>query len=206
MEIRFSRELDGSYLIISELQEGDRFTEQMLMRAHPPRLLTMHPGRRNDAPEYRYEIGGLKSLEAMLQAREISADEILDLMRSIYRVSSELETYLLNPDRLWLEPGLMFQGKDGWAFCLHPGRNTDFFEQLQNLSRYILKKADHSDERTSQMAYELFRVCHEENVSFTQIWEALETEEMLENEEEEDTPQVFGKGLFGLFRRKNRES
>ncbi len=205
MEIRFSRELDGSYLIISELQEGDFFTGQMLMRAHPPRLLQMKTGRRNDCPEYCYEISGLKSLETMLSAREISADEILDIMRSIYRVSHELEEYLLNPDRLWLEPGLMFRGKDGWQFCLHPSRNTDFYEQLQGLSRYILKKTDPNDERTSRMAYELFRVVHEDNVSFSQIWEALETEELTE-EEESQTEKVEKKGFRNLFRRRRNMS
>ncbi len=186
MEITFSRELDGSYLVVTEEERGDTYTEKMLTEAKPDRLLGLQARALGDKYEYRYEISGQKSLEAILSKREMTGEEIRDLFRSIYRISNELEEYLLDAKRLWLEPGLIFSAKNSWQFCLHPAREEDLFAQLQALSRYILKKADHEDEETAQMAYELFRVCHEDNYSFSQIWEALRMEDVSEQTEPEE--------------------
>ena len=181
MEIHYSRELDASYLIISEDLPRDEISARMAERAAPAGLLRMESRETEEGREYRYSIDGLKSMEASLATREIEAAEIRELMHSLYRVSNELQEYLLKPDQLFLKPGLIYRGKDGWRFCCDPSHEEDFFGQLQALSRYILKKCDHNDEESSRIAYELFRVCHEENFTFNQIWEAIETEEPGEN-------------------------
>lgn len=174
MDIRFDRELDGSYLVITETPPGDSIAAHMVAEAHPEPLLRMRLEETEEQAEYSYEISGMRSLENLLATREMEAGEIRELMESIYCASSQLEEYLLSPDQLWLEPGLMYSGKEGWRFLLDPARSEDFFQQMQVLSRYILKKCDHGDPETSRIAYELFRVCHEDNYSFGQIWEALE--------------------------------
>ena len=150
--------------------------------------------------EYRYAIDGLRSLEAELGTSGIGAAEIRDLMHSLYRVSNELEEYLLEPDSLFLEPGLIYRGKAGWRFCYDPSRRESFFLQLQTLSRFLLKKCDHNDEETSRMAYALFQVCHEENFSFTQIWEALEMPAP-QAAEEGEKPESRETGFFARFLR-----
>ena len=189
MDIRYSRELDASYLIISEDSPADPVSARMAERTAPAGLLRMESRETETGREYRYAIDGLKSLEASLGTREIMASEIRDLMNSLYRVSNELEEYLLEPDRLFLEPGLIYRGREGWRFCYDPSRREDLFAQLQALSRYLLKKCDHNDAETSRMAYDLFRVCHEENFSFTQIWEALEMPAPPQGEEEQAGPE-----------------
>ncbi len=200
MDIRYSRELDASYLIISEREAADPVSVRMAERTAPAGLLRMESRETETGREYRYAIDGLKSLEASLGTREIEAAEIRDLMHSLYRVSNELEEYLLEPDRLFLEPGLIYRGREGWRFCYDPSRQEDLFAQLQMLSRYLLKKCDHNDAETSRMAYELFRVCHEENFSFTQIWEALEMPAPPETEET-DNAREKEDGLMARIRR-----
>lgn len=177
MEIRYSRELDASWLIIEEEEPSDPVSAKMAELAAPVGLLRMESRVTEEGREYRYAIDGLKSLEASFGTREIEAAEIRSLMHALYRVSNGLGEYLLEPDRLFLEPGLIYQGREGWRFCYDPSRKAEFFGQLQALSRWLLKKCSHGDGETSRVAYELFRVCHEENYSFTQIWEALEMPE-----------------------------
>ena len=200
MDIRYSRELDASYLIISEEEPEDRISARMAERTAPAGLLRMESRETETGREYRYAIDGQKSLEASLGTREIEAAEIRDLMHSLYRVSNELEEYLLHPDHLFLKPGLIYRSREGWRFCYDPSREEDFYTQVQTLSRYLLKKCDHNDAETSRMAYELFRVCHEENFSFTQIWEALEMELPPDEEEQRE---AFEKedGLLARIRR-----
>ncbi len=211
MEIRFSRELDGSYLIVHEEKAGDHYTLRMMEESLPPHMLHLTARDAEEGVDYAYEIGGLRSLEAMLRQREMSADEIRSLFTAIYRAANDLEEYLLDTSRLWLEPGLIFNGKNGWQFALHPGRSEDLYAQLQVLSRFILKKADHMNEETTRMAYELFRICHEENYSFVQIFEILdigaeeadaETEETGGRREAETPPRrTLIRRLFGAFGR-----
>ena len=195
MDIRYSRELDASFLIIDEEEPADPVSAKMAEKAAPAGLLRMESRETEAGREYRYAIDGLKSLELSLSTREIEAAEIRSLMHSLYRVSNELGEYLLEPGSLFLEPGLIYHGREGWRFCYDPSRRADFFGQLQALSRYLLKKCNHSDGETSRMAYELFRVCHEEYFSFTQIWEALE---MPGPEASEEEAEMTGKkeGLF----------
>ena len=189
MEIRYSRELDASWLIIDEEEPADPVSAKMAELASPAGLLRMESRTTEEGREYRYAIDGLKSLEVSLSTREIEAAEIRSLMHSLYRVSNGLGEYLLEPDRLFLEPGLIYHGREGWRFCYDPSRQAEFFGQLQALSRFLLKKCDHGDAETSRMAYELFRVCHEENFSFTQIWEALEMPEPGAADGDEDDPE-----------------
>ena len=153
MEIRYSRELDASWLIIEEEEPSDPVSAKMAELAAPAGLLRMESRVTEEGWEYRYAIDGLKSLEASFGTREIEAAEI--------------------------------RGREGWRFCYDPSRKEEFFGQLQALSRWVLKKCSHGDGETSRVAYELFRVCHEENYSFTQIWEALEMPEPGLSEEDE---------------------
>ena len=200
MEICYSRELDASYLIISEAEPADPISARMAELTAPAGLLRMERRETEAGQEYRYAIDGLKSLENSLATGRLEAAEIRDLMHSLYRVSNELKEYLLDPDRLFLEPGLIFRGREDWRFCYDPSRQEDFFSQLQKLSRYLLKKCDHGDEETSHIAYELFRVCHEDNFSFTQIWEALE----LPPPSEETEPEASREKEDGLLSRLRR--
>ena len=151
-----------------EEEAPEPVSARMAQKAAPPGLLRMESREVEEGYEYRYAIDGLKSMEALFGTRGIEAAEIRDLMNSIYRVSNGLTDYLLDPDQLLLNPGFIYFGREGWRFCYDPSRQEDLFMQLQALSRFLLKKCDHNDEETSHMAYELFRVCHEENYSFTQ--------------------------------------
>ena len=146
MDIRYSRELDGSFLIITEEGPADGTCVKMAEAAAPAGLLRMEGRETEDGWEYRYAIDGLRSLELSLSTREIAAAEIRSLMHGLYLTSNELREYLLPPDTLCLEPGLIYHGREGWRFCCDPSRQEDFFTQLQALSRFLLKKCDHGDE------------------------------------------------------------
>ena len=197
-ETEFVRELDGSYLLIRTDEPGDEFAGNMIMTARPAHLLPLRSVHGEERKEYRYDISGLKSLSSRLSAREIEAAEIRELIRGIYRVLCELEDHLLEPGSLFLEPGLIFCGPEGYLFCCLPGRKEEIYAQMQPLSRYLLKKGSHEDPDTSALVYTLFELCHEENTSFAQLLEAVTEQPAAADQSPEK------RGLFGLRRRKRR--
>lgn len=196
MEIRFNRDLDGAYLILEETGDGDPIAERMMEETAPPDLLKLKTFRTGEGREYRYDIGGMQSLEKIYAAKEMDRDAIRELLKSIYRVSCNLEEYLLDPDQLVLEPGIIYRCRDGWRFVLEPAGRRDLYGQLQALSRFILRKCSHGNEETSRIAYALFDCCHADNCSFGQIWEALELEPLPEREEQKMETSAKGPGLF----------
>ncbi len=177
MDVEFVRELDGNYLVLAGLSDRTVFAEKMLALGKPAGILPFRLYREGPPRLYSYEISGRSSLAGMTQTRGMEIGEIKTLLRAVYRSCEELERYLLKPENLILEPGLMYLGKDGWAFCAHPEREEDLMLQMQKLSRFILRKCDHENEETARLAYALFQLCHEENVSFPQILELLGQEE-----------------------------
>ena len=173
-DIIYRRELDASYMVIREGQAGDSFTERMLKGNGPKELLPMLISPFEDDYEYAYNISGMQSLLSMYEKKPMTAGDMRVLFSAIYRICCELEEYLLEPDKLYLEPEFIFWDRDRWRFCMYPARSLGLFEQLQGLTRFILKKAEHDGAQSERLAYELFRVCHEDNCSFAQIREIME--------------------------------
>ena len=171
MNIEFVRELDANYLILDGQGEGYAFERKMLLYGRPASFLSFRVYREGEDRAYSYEISGKQSLSAMTQTAQIDEKQIREILYSIHRSCEEAELYLLRPSGLCLEPGLIYKGREGWRFVYHPDKDEDLWEQLQKLSRFFLKKCNHEDEKSAQIAYELLRVCHEDNTSFSQIFE-----------------------------------
>ena len=169
------RELDGSYLLLAG-SEAPGFAEKMMIKGRVEGLLPM--GLYQDNPRrYRYEISGRESLLKRSQTGALEGEEIRSLLRSIYRCCESMEHYLLKPSQLILEAGFIYGGPEGWAFCAHPERQEAVSEQLQALSRFFLRKSNQEDPRTAALSFELFRLCHEENVTMPQILSLIEADE-----------------------------
>ena len=174
MQIEFVKELDGSFITVSTTGRGAAFETKMLLYGSVPGLLSFRLLRGEGKEKNCYEISAHQSLSSLLKARTAEPEEIGDLIRALYRCCESLKKYLLRPDGLYLEPGLIFKGKEGWRFCYHPDREEDIFQQIQVLSRFFLKKCNHDDPENARLAYEFFQVTHEDNTSFPQIlalWE-----------------------------------
>lgn len=200
MNIEFVRELDGNYLILDAQDSEYVFERKMLQFGRPAGFLPFKIYREGEDAAYSYEISGRQSLSFMTQTSQIEERRIREILYSIHRSCEEAELYLLRSSGLCLDPGLIYKGKEGWSFVYHPDLEEDLLLQLQKLSRFFLKKCNHEDERTARIAYELLRVCHEENTSFSQIFELWDSPELQPSEPE--VPPREEKPKKGFFRRK----
>ncbi len=170
----FVQELDGHYLLLDAPQQGG-FEENMMMRAAPACLLPLHIYQ-TDPRRYAYEISGRESLLKRCGRGALEAEELRDILGSIYRTSEEMERYLLRPDSLILEPGLMYRSRGDWAFIAHPGHQEPLSEQLGSLSRFFLRKSDREDPETAAFSFAFFQLCHEEAVTLPRILNMIEEE------------------------------
>ncbi len=173
MNIEYIKELDGNYLLLEAPQKKESFSERMLLFGRPGRFLPFRIYQEDPDRKYSYEISGRQSLAAMTMTRQITAGQIREVLQAVYRCCEEAEEYLLDPTGICLDPGLMYRGRDGWAFCYCPGFREELSEQIQRLSRFFLRKCDHGDPQTARLAYDLFQLCHEDNTTFPQILELL---------------------------------
>lgn len=203
MNIEFVRELDGNYLILEAREAGNEFERKMLLYGRPVGFLPFKIYREGEEAAYSYEISGKQSLSFMTQTAQIEEKRIREILYSIHRSCEEAELFLLRTSGICLDPGLIYQGKDGWSFVYHPDREEDLWIQLQKLSRFFLKKCNHEDERTSRIAYELLRVCHEENTSFAQIFELWDDPDAERTGPETAIP-AEEKAKRGFFRKKRK--
>ena len=200
LNVEFIKELDGNYLVVEGLRQSG-FECRMLQYGKPSGLLGFRLFRDGEKISYHYEISGKQSLSYLTQTSQIDERQIREILYSIYRCCEEAELHLLRPSGLLLEPGLIFRGKEGWFFMYHPDLEEDLFVQMQRISRFFLRKCNQEDERTSRIAYELLRVCHEENTSFSQIFELWEEESpMPQPMAEQKQKRKKARGLF----RKNK--
>ena len=194
--VEYVKELDGNYLTL-ETETTAPFAERMLLLGRPRTILPFglyqeHPRR------YSFEISGRESLSAKTRLGALEGEEIREIVRSVYFACEELEEYLLRPGNLILEPGLMFKGRDGWAFCVHPAQEEDIIEQMQRLSRFFLSKCNHEDPKTAALGYSLFQLCHEPNATFAQIMELIGEKTKKDNAKPADRKKGFGRWLRRL--------
>ncbi|MBO4872907.1 MAG: hypothetical protein J5496_05790 [Lachnospiraceae bacterium] len=172
--VEYVKELDGNYLLL-DTEEASPFVEKMLCYGRPRGILPFRVYQ-EEPRRCSYEISGRESLSARARLRALQAEEIREIVRAVYAACGELEDFLLRPGSLIAEPGMMYRGRDGWAFCVHPSQEEDIIEQMQRLSRFFLTKCDHQDPETAELAYSLFQLCHEANVTFAQIMELIGTD------------------------------
>ena len=171
--IEFVKELDGSYLLLEAAGKAG-FAERMLLYGRPSFILPFRVYQ-EEPRRYSFEISGRESLSAKSRLRALEGREIREVIRAVFSACEELESYLLKAGSLILEPGLMYRGREGWAFCCHPEQEEDIMLQLQRLTRFFLRKCDHEDPATASLAYELFQLSHEENATFPQVMELVGT-------------------------------
>lgn len=175
MEVKYRRELNETYMILGEETSCEGFALEILKNNRLERLMPLTVFETDGIPSYYFQITRGNSLFAMLAKRQITLEEIRQLIFSLCRTVEEMEKYLLEPDHLILEPEFIYGLPDcsRVIFCCHPAFKKDFFVQIQNLIQYFLEKLDHSDKRSVETAYDLFQVSRQEHFRFEDLLEVV---------------------------------
>lgn len=187
MEVRYRRELNETFLILEGEKEPDTYVVRIMEENLVPGLLPCKIHWSEGKPEYYFSISGCRSLQKSWEKKQVSLEEIRELLFGIYQALEHLEEYLIDVNHVLLEPEFLYIPEAGLSqvcLCCHPGWREDFFGRLRQLIQYFLNKIDPMEEKSAQAAYELFQISRKEFFGFEDLFPVLD-----QDEEEEPTPE-----------------
>ncbi len=197
MEVHYRREGGEIYLVWQEEGEGDEYTIRILTEHQIPTLLPLRVRQINQMKEYAYPLSRSISVENRFARRSIIEEDMENILLGIYRGMLAMGEYLLEVDRLVLDPEFLYQNAQGeglWL-CCYPGEKRDFGSEMEKLTKFFLEKIDHEDANAVYAAYELFRLSNGGNFSFSELLDVFqhlpeeeEREDVLEEQKQEALP------------------
>ena len=130
-------------------------------------LLKTHVQYINGCPNFLYDISGLQSLSITLENKPLDYATLTHIIYEIYNLIFTCEKYMLDTDKLLLEPEYIFLAPNNStiSLCYLPFNNSDFTSSMRKLFDYFLKHIDHTDEKCVYVAYSIHNHCVSNNIT-----------------------------------------
>jgi len=176
MEIRYKREMNHNYLIISDVEDAlEGYQLTMMAKNHIEGLLRFYVRYVDTKKEYYYEISSKQPLGRILESRRITREELSTLLISISMIITRMENYLLEEKQILLEPEYIYIDPSG--FCVHlccvPGISGNFPEAVRQLLQYLLDKVDYQNREDIALIYQLYQESLKENYQMEDLLQLL---------------------------------
>lgn len=173
MNVSYKRDMTHNYLVPEVMDKifEDDYRIHMLMENHIQGLLPCSLRRINCQSRFFYDITSRQSMEQVYGKIRMRADDIRLLLRGLHRALCEIKKYLLDMDRIVLEPQMIYmdiESKEPF-FCYLPCYEKDIMQSFRELSMYLLERLDHSDQQAVLLGYEIYRRAKEDNDSLEKI-------------------------------------
>ena len=172
MEIRYKRDLNSNYMILTEekpMKEG--YEVRMITENRIYGFLPCIHQQHEKHTEYYYEITGRQSMELLYERRKLNFRQLKGLLRELLRILESAKEYLLNPDHLLLGPETIYlhARSEKLYLCCYPGSEKAIQESFLDLAEYLLGKLDKSDTEGIEFGYELYQSALEPNFSLLEL-------------------------------------
>lgn len=138
-------------------------------------VLPMRGYGEGESTVYEYDITGRTSLRQYYKQRKITWEEMNLFLKQIQEVISETEGYLLNPNRLLLNPDYIFYEEELYWFCYFPQGNEDIRVSFHQLMDEFVQWTDYQDVSSVKAAFFLHKETMKENYSLKRIQRDLES-------------------------------
>lgn len=123
---------------------------------------------------YEYDITGLTSLRRYYKQKKITGEEMKGFLTQIQEVIEETQGYLLDPNRLLLNPEYIFYEDGGCRFCYFPQGEEDIRLSFHRLMDDFVQWTDYQDIPSVKTAFFLHKETMKENYSLKKIIKELE--------------------------------
>lgn len=165
-QTRLRIRLDGLY--------REDYQVRMLRENRISGLLSISAHGEGQSTVYEYDITGLVSLRQYYKQRKITREEMNQFLKRIQEVIGETEGYLLNPNRLILNPDYIFYEEGVCKFCYFPQGDEDIRMSFHRLMDDFVQWTDYQDVSSVKTAFYLHKETMKENYSLNRIIQALE--------------------------------
>lgn len=122
---------------------------------------------------YEYEITGLTSMQTKYRQNKIMKKEMEIFLIKMQDAIQNIERYLLNSNRILLEPDLIFEKDGDYYFCYMPQYDGTIRESFHKLMEYFVQWTDYQDIASVQTAFLLHKETMKENYSLARIIERI---------------------------------
>lgn len=138
--------------------------------------------------EVYYDISSKQPLSRMYERQPVTAETVTFLLQQLQRACDIAEQYMLDADRILLNPSLIYMepiSKKLYLCLGFPGTNT--LEQgLETLLEFFLDHVSREDYACVGMVYGLYQESQKENVTLLELLEAGEREKAVVSAHEEN--------------------
>ncbi|MCF0230330.1 MAG: hypothetical protein HUJ76_11650, partial [Parasporobacterium sp.] len=186
MNITYRTGINGSFMVMSGIysESIDEFSMKMLSVNRIPGLISVSREEVNGEGSLIYDISSRQSFGKTLEMNKLSRKELKVLVEALKDCSDRVEGYLLEPDRLILEPDMIYTDPERkkYRFCFDPASSGRMKDDLKKLFDRIINYIDYSDPVLVRMAYEMSIAVQKEGFSLKDLSECIrknETEEEL---------------------------
>ncbi len=166
VEVIYKREQGRNYIMFPGKGTVGIQTE-MIRRNKISGLADFHMEWDNDKWYYGYDITGAQPLCRILDVRPLTREETEKLIEELAEFLQRMELFLLDRDRLVLEPeflyvyadreGRIYSGRQGCLFFFYENLEGTYGEHLRELIRYLFEKADEENQELVEFLFRLHR-------------------------------------------------
>lgn len=166
-------------ICVSGITEID-YQIQMLQTNRIKGILPVRVRGEGETTVYEYEITGMVSMQTKYRQDKIIGKEMKIFLTKIQETIQDVERYLLNSNRILLEPDLIFVRDGDYYFCYMPQYDGTIRESFHKLMEHFVQWTDYQDISSVQTAFLLHKETMKENYSLTGI---IEKADKLKNDE-----------------------
>lgn len=178
MEKKYKRDLNHTYLILELPGLYEEDYQMKMMQANQIEGLLSIAGQGVDGQsQYFYEISGKVSMRALYEKAEMQKEELEMFLTQFMRMANEVQRYLLDVNKILLEPEYIFWEEGQYFFCYLPERDVDLCQAFHGLTEYFVSRISHKDQEGFLLACELHKATMEENYNLEKIIEKQRTKE-----------------------------
>lgn len=118
---------------------------------------------------YDYNVSGKISMKAMYERNKISGEDLKTFLKQLLAVIQSVENYLLNIDRILMDPEYIFYENGNYYFCYYPQEKQELWEAFHLLTEYFVKQADYEDKECVRIVFILHKETMAENYHLEKI-------------------------------------
>lgn len=174
VEITYRKNLSKSYMCMEEQKPAvEPYELQMMGLCKVPGLIQMQAVQTDHSYRYLYDISGKQQIGDYLSGQKLGYGLLLKFLFSLQRICSILPEYLLREEGLCLELECVYVNlEDGnIQFTYLPFYAKSLPKAFQECMEQLLRKIDHQEPRASDLGYQVYQACIQDNISIASILE-----------------------------------
>ena len=182
LEPRYFRDYKHSYIILRcELSQPDKSYQCKLLTSDKVgEILRCSLRHVNGESYFYYEISSKTTLENLYHSRQMSFEQVRDLLEQLYEIYCKLGDYFMEETKLVLLPQFIYYdlARKKYIGLYYPDYEEDRFGEA--LMNFLLEHTDNQDERLIDCVYQMYERMEEDSFSLEDaLWLLEEAKEKI---------------------------